>query len=194
MTFNYFASQIHSLKRFAVISLVPLLLFNTIGYYLVFYGDIIAAKHEAEVFIYGHDSHSEKIVTLTFALRDGKPVAQDLTFTDDDEFVYQGRMYDVISSRSTHGQIVYQCYTDIRETAINQNLCHKVNAENDTPSQNHKNGSVLKEFAKDYTLHEAQIIRFVPAIRSSYTHRTSMKRQPSIYRPIVSPPPESFIS
>lgn len=181
------------MKRFAVISLVPLLLFNTIGYYLVFCGDLLAVKHEAEVFVWGHDSRSEKVVTLTFAMREGQPVATDLTFTDDDEFTYQGRMYDVISCTKSNGQISYKCYTDIKETALNQNLCKKVNAENDTPSPNHKN-SVLKEFVKDYTLHHAEIFCFVPTIETSYTHRAKTKHQPSVYRPIVSPPPETFIS
>ncbi len=194
MAFPYFAIQFNSLKRFAVISLVPLLLFNTIGYYLVFYGDILAAKHEAAAFLWGHDRNSEKIVSLTFAMHDGKPLASDLTFTDDNEFVYQGRMYDVISSTKGKGQIVFKCYTDIRETALNQNLCKKVNAENDAPAQNQKNGSVLKEFVKDYTLHKAEIFCMVPTIRCSYIDRPRSKCQPYIYRSIISPPPESFMS
>jgi hypothetical protein len=133
----------------------------------VYYTDILAAKHEAEVFIWGHDSRSEKVVFLSFPLCDGQPTADGLSFDDEDEFVYQGRMYDVISSVRRDGKIVYQCYTDIRETAINQDLCKQVNEEHDSPSQNHKNKSVLKEFAKDYTCYHC------------HTDPTDLSRRPT---------------
>jgi hypothetical protein len=61
--------------------MVPLLLFNTVGYYLVFYGDLLAVKHEAEVMIWGH-KNTEKVVSIRFALKDNKPVGSDLIFTD----------------------------------------------------------------------------------------------------------------
>jgi hypothetical protein len=177
------------LRRFAIISLVPLLLFNTVGYYLVFYGDILAARHEAEVFIWGHDSRSEKVVALTFAMADGKPVAEGLTFTDDDEFVYQGRMYDVISTTTHDGYITLRCYTDSRETALNDNLCHKINSDNESPAHNRKN-NVLKEFTKDYTPHRLEIFCIIPVTVTSHTAATGGMPLPSVYRTVISPPPE----
>jgi hypothetical protein len=179
------------LKRLAVISLLPLLLFNTVGYYLVYYTDILAAKHEAEVFIWGHDSRSEKLVSLAFPLHDGEPLAEGLRFTDEDEFIYQGRMYDVVSSSRKDGKIIYQCYTDIRETALNQNLCKKVNAEHDTPSQDQKNKSVLKEFAKDYTTHLSDQYHYYSATIVTLIRPTLAEGQPSVYTSVISPPPEA---
>jgi len=183
------------LKRFAVITLLPILLFNTLGYYLVFYGDLLAAKHEAEVLILGHESLGDKMVSLTFPLVGGKPVAQGLTFTDDDEFMYQGRMYDVAGSSTANGQITYKCYTDNKETALNDNLSNKINADNDSPSQNHKNNSALKEFVKDYTLRRPDVFCISPGITKSFIHISPAPPGHSFeYRSIVSPPPEPLIA
>ena len=188
LRFNFF-----SLKRFAVISLVPLLLFNTIGYYLVFYGDLLAVKHDAEVLIWGHERIGDKMVSLTFPIQDGKPVAAGLTHTDDNEFMYQGRMYDIVSCTKANGYIVFKCYTDNKETALNDNLCNKINSDSDSPSQNHKNNSILKEFVKDYTPHKSQAFFIQNTLTRSYIRISGTNPQPSIYRSIVSPPPEFFI-
>ena len=182
------------MKRLAVILLVPILLFNTLGYYLVFYGDILAARHEAAVLIWGHENLGEKVVSLSFPLRDGKPEAQGLSFTDDDEFVYQGRMYDVVSSSQTGDYIVYRCYTDNKETSLNQNLCSKVEADRDVPGQNHKNNSILKEFVKDYTAHQAQLFHFLPALTRASLGMNKSRFSPSAFLPIASPPPELMLS
>jgi hypothetical protein len=181
-------------KRIAVILLVPILLFNTIGYYLVFYGDLIEARHEAAVMIWGHQALGDKLVSLAFPLVNGKPAAEGLAFTDDDEFTYQGRMYDVVSSAQNNGRIVFKCYTDNKETALNQDLCKKIDSDSDTPAQNHKNNSILKEFIKDYTPHKQAEFCLAPTITSSYIKVNSAKQQPYIYRSIVSPPPEHLIS
>ena len=182
------------MKRFAVILLVPVLLFNTLGYYLVFYGDLIEARHEAAVMIWGHEALGDRLVSLSFPLINGRPAARGLTFTDDDEFTYQGRMYDVVSSTQSNGKIVYKCYADNKETSLNQGLCYKINSDSDTPAQNHKNNSVLKEFVKDYTPHTALEFCFATAYTDSYIRANRTEKQAFIYRPIVSPPPEIFIS
>ena len=175
---TFICGLIHnSVKRIAVILLVPILLFNTIGYYLVYYGDLIEARHEAAVMIWGHEALGDRLVSLSFPLINGKPAADGLTFTDDDEFTYQGRMYDVISSSQSRGEVVFKCYTDSKETALNQDLSLKINSDSDTPAQNHKNNSTLKEFSKDYTQHAQLEYSFIPAFTDSYikTNRTERK-------------------
>ena len=190
--FYYCIKSFNCLKKIAIILLVPLLLFNTIGYYLVFYGDLIAAKHEAAVYMWGHDMKSERIVTISFPLRDGDPVASDMVFTDDDEFVYQGRMYDVISSTQSKGMIQYKCYTDNRETMMTQNLTKKFESDSDTPTQKQQHNSPLKEFTKDYTHQKGESLRLMAMEIQSYHYLHRAVPQPSIYKAIVSPPPEVF--
>lgn len=182
------------MKRLAAISLFVLILFNTIGCYLVFYGDILAAKHEALVLIMGHTKIGDRMVELTFRLHDGKPTANGLIFTDDDEFMYQGRMYDVMSSTSANGNIVYKCYTDNKETALNSDICDKIKSDRDTPAQNHKNTSVLKEHIKDYVPNGYQLFAIAPVVRRTYLHISRTEQQSYIYRSIISPPPEYSIS
>jgi len=172
--------------------MVPLLLFNTVGYYLVFYGDLLAVKHEAEVMIWGH-KNTEKVVSIRFALKDNKPVGSDLIFTDDDEFIYQGRMYDVISSSRSAEYIEFKCYTDTKENTLAQNLCKKVDSDTESPAQKNKGNSSTKEFVKDYTPHEQKVFTVSQTLISSCFHMQRTQLQPLIYKAIVSPPPELVI-
>jgi hypothetical protein len=172
--------------------MVPLLLFNTVGYYLVFYGDLIAVKHEAEVMIWGH-KNTEQVVSIRFALKDNKPVGSDLIFTDDDEFIYQGRMYDVIRSSRSAEYIEFKCYTDTKETTLAQNLCKKVDSDTESPAQKNKGNSSVKEFVKDYTPHEQEVFTAVQTLTSSCFYMQRTQLQPLIYKAIVSPPPELVV-
>lgn len=172
--------------------MLPLLLFNTVGYYLVFYGNLLAVKHEAEVMIWGH-MNTEKVVSIRFALKDNKPVGTDLIFTDEDEFIYQGRMYDVISSHRGAEYIEFKCYTDTKETTLNRNLCKKVDSDTESPAQKNKGNSSVKEFVKDYTPQEQEVFTALQTLTSSRIHMQRTQLQPLIYKAIVSPPPERMI-
>jgi hypothetical protein len=182
------------LKRLASISLLILILSNTIGCYLVFYGDLLEARHEALVMILGHQALGDRVVELTFPVHDGRPQAAALTFTDDDEFMYQGRMYDVVSSATINGMVKYRCYTDAKETALNESLSNKIGTDRDSPVQNNKNTSQLKEHVKDYIPHSYRVSCLVPVSVLSYIHTLRASGQQYTYHPVVSPPPEFVLS
>ena len=179
-------------RRVAILPLILLLFFNTLGYYLVFYGDVLAAKHEAKLFIFGHGK-DEKATYFSFRLSHGKPMAQGLFFTDDDEFTYQGRMYDIESNTQSNDSVTYKCYSDDTETTLNNELCNKIDADRDSAGQRHKNSATLKEFANDYTPHRPDHFVFVQPLTASggLTHRSS--RILFFLQPVISPPPEYFI-
>jgi hypothetical protein len=141
------------------------------------------------------DKDPKNTVSLTFALCGGRALASGLTFTDDDEFVYQGRMYDVISESKAKGRVTYTCYADSRETELNQDLFKMIDSDQDLSSQRHKNSLPLKDVPKDYTNYIGKVHCFLPeaSIRSVYGINTD-KFYYSAVKTVFSPPPESLAS
>jgi hypothetical protein len=166
------------------------MLLQTGGYYVVFYADIMEAKRESSEYINGFNKDDDKVTSLTFALKDGKIIASNLIFNDDDEFTYQGKMYDVISTEKGNGTITFKCYTDDKETELNQNLCDKIDSDKDTPAQKQRNNLFVKLLTQHFTLNVGQAYCFTTNISTTYYYNYQNDQQPSIYSAVVSPPPE----
>ena len=176
------------MKQSAVILLLALLLLQSGGYYIIFCADIIEAKHEAAEIIENSVENKEQVTTLTFPYRDGTVLSTDLIFNEADEFTYQGRMYDVISSEKSNGQITFKCYTDNKETALNQNLKEKIDSEKDGPAQKQK-GSLITKLPQ-CTAVSMERLCFSSCTLGIYSIVFPNRHQSFVYRTIVSPPPE----
>jgi hypothetical protein len=59
------------------------------------------------------------IVTLSFTLEESRTV---LRWEDEQEFEYEGRMYDVVETRVEGGTVSYRCWRDEEETRLNERL------------------------------------------------------------------------
>ena len=176
------------MKQSAVILLLALLLLQSGGYYIIFCADILEAKHEATDIVENADRNKELVTTLTFPFRDGTVLAADLTFNDEDEFTYQGKMYDVISSEKANGQITFKCYTDNKEASLTQNLREKIDSEKDGPAQKQK-GSLIKKLPQYISATEERLC-FSTCTSRIYSIAYQNGHQSFVYRTIVSPPPE----
>ena len=177
------------LKYIVVISLLVLLFLQTGGSYIIFCTELFEARHEATEYVNGLQSDREKVTTLTFQLHEGKIAASDLVFEDDDEFSYQGKMYDVISTEKYKDHITFRCYTDSKETELNTDLCEKIDAGRDKASE-HKERSHIKLAPLDFIANDPCDSYFLTEniIQSSMIYRG--KQQTPAYKAIISPPPE----
>lgn len=176
------------LKKSAVILLLALIFLQTGGYYFIFWIDVAEAKREAEIYIKG--AESSKAVTLTFAIRDGKVMAPDLVFNDDNEFSYQGRMYDVISTEKTKDHITFRCYSDNKETEIARDISDRVDADRNAPAQKHKEMAVFKMLLQYLPAEFKRPHIFATYTSTMYFLINSRIDGTAVYRAIVSPPPE----
>ena len=181
------------MKHTAVILLLSLLLLQTGGYYVILSIDILEAKQEAMNVINNDKQETQNITKLSFPVKDGKVIAQGLIFNDEDEFTYQGKMYDVISTEKSKGYITFKCYTDNKETELTANLNNKIDSDKDTPAQKHKGGILLKTVIP-YTPVSKQQFFFSTHISSAYYAFYCNRLQPFIYKAIVSPPPEFVLA
>ena len=177
-----------ALKKIAVILLLALIFLQTGGYYFIFCINISEAKREAALYISG--GVTVRAVTLTFPVQNGKVIASDMVFNDEDEFSYQGRMYDVISTERTKDHISFKCYHDRTETELTQDLSDKINADRDMPAHKNKEIAVFKMLLQYLPSEDKEDFYPSPQNSTSYFPLNSAMIQSSVYRPIVSPPPE----
>lgn len=170
-----------------------LVIFQMGGAYLIFCVELWEAKKEAAEFMDGVQNDRDKIISLSFQLHQGKIVASDLVFEDDNEFSYQGRMYDVISTQKYKDHIVFKCYTDSKETILNKDLSDNVDAGRDKTSQ-HKEDSLIKVLFQDLIVNEFDVNYFFYKNTTPTALRYQSIQQAAIYKAIVSPPPELCFS
>jgi hypothetical protein len=180
------------LKHLATVFLLSILILQSGGYYIVFCADMIEAKHEASEYVNDANKNDDRVTVLTFPVRDGKIVASNLIFNDEGEFTYQCKMYDVISTERGKNQITFKCYTDDKETGLNQNLCNKIDSDKNMPSQKHRNNLLIKLLTHSFTINSKLAYCFAVHISTTYRLIYQNSQQSFIYRIIVSPPPETL--
>jgi hypothetical protein len=178
-----------ALKHTTVILLLALLLLQSGGYYVIFCSDILEAKQEAMNFTGNAGKESEDLAIITFPVRDGQIIASGLIFNDEEEFTYQGRMYDVVSTEKVKDEVTFKCYTDNKETELTRNLSDKIDSDRDAPAQKHKGASLLK-MPLQYTKTSQERFCFATHTSNIYSGIFHNRRQSFVYKSIVSPPPE----
>lgn len=83
------------------------------GYHLVFYFQRAALKSEMKAFLQNEKTHKD-IVQLSFTDEE----LNQLEWEGDDEFCFQGEMYDVIQKKRDGNKTVILCIPDKKETAL----------------------------------------------------------------------------
>lgn len=87
---------------------------------------------------------NKQLVTLSFTLKEAK---QHLKWEHEKEFEYQGKMYDVVRKEIKGDIIVYHCWWDHEETALNQKLRQLTYlALNQNPTRKNQETSLVQFF------------------------------------------------
>jgi hypothetical protein len=118
-------------KRTLAFILLTCLFFTVLGYHFVFHLQLAKAKTEMKKAI--HNGKREKDAIL-FAF--SKEAAGKLEWENEEEFYYEGRMYDVIEQHSTNGTRFIRCIPDNLETTVLAQYLH-------TSSQDHSGDKPL---------------------------------------------------
>jgi hypothetical protein len=113
------------------------------------------AQHDMKAFIRDGGGQSPAVTDLSFTLKNGEVADARFAWEEDDEFMFDGAMYDVVG-REVHGIVVtFHCISDQRETklAAQANAIDQVNGPAQTPQTNSKalakfvSGKYLRENA-----------------------------------------------
>ena len=173
------------MKRIASSILLLLFLYNIIGYYVVFFWEQCEVKEEMKYWITNSTSENN----LTEFVFDKKDF-YSLQWTEEDEFRYNGNMYDVVKTRvNQNGTITIVCISDKKEKELFTQLEEqtKQNSENSAGRKNEHNP--VKIFSDDFLLVN-KIISFVTSKESTCSQLLAQSFV-SFISETTTPPPKS---
>ncbi len=133
------------------------------------------------------DALPENAVSLSFPLKDGKVVNPDFSLEEDQEFLYQGKMYDIVKQEIYTDRITYYCLQDQQETNLKALLTSfHLPEKTDLPFNNLLH--LLKSLSQDYSLSLFSLVRPVLPKQKGFTMLSVFFNEYPLSR--VSPPPE----
>jgi hypothetical protein len=102
------------------------------GYHLVFYLQRAALKSEMKAFLKDQKTHKD-VVQINFTEQE----LNQLEWEGDDEFFFEGEMYDVIQKKENGNSTTILCVADKKETALlnEYQKTHKRNSSNSAIAQ-----------------------------------------------------------
>lgn len=129
----------------------------------------------------------EELVLLKFT---GEEIETLLKWEDDEEFEYQGQMYDVVEVIEKDGMIHYWCWKDDEETLLNRDLNRLLAGALGSHPQNNEHQKQIQNFFK--TLYCLDHFSWSPPIEFTAKGNTIylLQHVTAGYPPPV-PPPKS---
>jgi hypothetical protein len=109
------------MKKLLVISIAILFLYNTVGYLIVFKSFQYGIKEEIKSRIKNNLADKD-IVLVKFPLNPDKEQQKLFNWKEDNEFTYNGNMYDVVRKSIVNDTIYYYCINDTKEKDLFGNL------------------------------------------------------------------------
>jgi hypothetical protein len=170
------------LKKLVVIFLSVCFLLNITGHHLIFHFRQEEIKAEMREAI-RMQSYSEHETDFAFSVNDMRLMDQ-FDWEGDDEFSFNGEMYDVIEKKTENGKLIIRSIADERETAL-------LNKVKDHWNQNEKTNKVADElFQMLQSLFHSQKTEMLVLIKPTLnrSHFISLPL-PSQAKTIPTPPP-----
>lgn len=186
-----FAGMFRPLKKLLAYIVLILFTYNLAGYYVVFKGWQKGIRSQIKEQI-RHDSKLSDIEVLTFSKADLKQKRIALEWEKEDEFRFNGNMYDVVSRNESSDSITFTCINDRKEKKLIDQFQAFVNQQhNNVPSKHSNPFKILENLVKDYCTQQAilqnckeGIIIYKPELNVYL---------PNTYIEVLSPPPRMFV-
>ncbi len=175
------------MKKIAVLFLLSIFLFNTIGYFVVFTTLSFQLKNQINYKI----TNGVKAEELTLITIDKKH-AQDIEWLEmNEEMHYKGERYDIIKSTETAETITYYCISDKQEEHLFASLYeHIINSISGNDSKkNTTSKKVIDDTFSSYFSANELLSAWTSIIGSDYSDYIT-EFTSSTYLQIDSPPPE----
>jgi len=113
---------------------------------------------------------------------------QSVRFTDKEEFIYNGKMYDIVRQKTEGNITIYYCLDDTKEDNLFANLNVSIKNNMDSNPVKDRAQQILKKitiplFYEDNNEHYL-------TISCSYIHSTNSINQNYTFLDVLTPPPE----
>jgi hypothetical protein len=136
------------MKKILSILFLLIFLFNLAGYFVIFKMMQYSARQEMITLIKKNipDQELVKVVVPNCLI----PSSSDFRFTEEGEFIYKGRYYDIVRQRSEGNNTIFYCINDTNEEKLFDGLNEhiKQNTEQNLPQKN-RTASLLKNIIKE---------------------------------------------
>lgn len=166
-----------------VLFFIVLLIFNSGGYWAIFHIQKNSIKKEIKRKML-QKIPIEELTCLSFKSK----TAEQIFWIEDNEFYYNGNMYDVVRTvRNKQGQITYYCINDTKEANLKNTLAIYIDRhmKDDIPKNNRQN--FISKIIKEYTLQTSLLYSHSTVIILEFTNcSTSIKN--GFYRLLIQPP------
>ncbi len=138
------------MKKCVSILILALMLYNIMGYYLAYLAMVQQTKEEMRETLTDNDE-TQDLIVVKVPYVNGKIEEKDFELIDEDEFRYEGKMYDIARTEIKDNAIYFYCLNDKKEDAIDLALVkHIQNNVNDNSATGKKSNSILKNLIKIY--------------------------------------------
>jgi len=179
------------MKKALSIFFLFIFLYNLAGYFVVFSLEQFSAREEMESYIKNHINESllEKIIVPNSDIITG---SSDFRYKDNNsEFVFKGKLYDIVRQKSDGSNIIFYCINDKNEECLIQGLEDHIqrNSDQNLPAKNNTS-NLVKNIVKDALPDnpQKQIDNFCAKISIYSFHNFALKEQFILPQ---TPPPKS---
>ena len=128
------------MKKLISFIAISVLLFNTIGSLIVFKSMSYCIHKEIKNAI-TQSIPQNKLITIIIDKNNNK----DINFVDDKEFMYKGKMYDVVRQQANGNTTIYYCINDTKEEELYANLNKEMKTNMDTNPVKNKTKHILNK-------------------------------------------------
>jgi hypothetical protein len=147
------------------------------GYHLVFYLQRAALKSEMKAFLRSQETHRD-IVQISFTEEE----LSQLEWEGDDEFFFNGEMYDVIQKKADGNKTIIFCISDKKETAL-------LNEYQKTHKRNTTHSATIQLFSTQFVLPDDCSLQQPQKTIKKYPVHHSFSIQ-NLASTIIQPPPD----
>lgn len=171
------------MRKLVVILIISCLFINIIGYHIIFYFWQQEIKLEMKKRVLAQPANKDEN-DFIFSLND-KAAITKLEWENDDEFSFNGEMYDVIETKIENNTLLIRSLSDKRETALIKKYAG-INNENNSKS---KSALLLKLISNSYLFTPvSNSLAQVPVKPSRILFQSQII--PSIISDVLTPPPQ----
>ena len=186
-----FAKKLAGLKKLVSIFLVFLILYNMLGYIVVFKSYQYAIRKEVKNRIKDAIPENEfTVIRLTNDdVQNGK---KGFTKIDDKEFSLSGKLYDIVRSQVSGDTTIFYCINDSKEEQLFANLDEHVKRQMDTsgPLRDRAN-TLLKNLVKQALLYNYS---FAVPESDAHTYSITNTNLPEFFnKNVPNPPPKDLL-
>ncbi|HSZ71954.1 MAG TPA: hypothetical protein VK750_04715 [Cytophagaceae bacterium] len=181
-------------KKIAIALFALVFVYSYLLYYAIACFQFSSIKHDVEKLRHQDQYKSGQLILFSFNKTEKGTIDATINWHSDEEFFYQGKLYDIIRKKETNDSIHFYCIKDDLENELLMELTkHVMCFTHDSSGE--PNDSEFKFLLKDFICHDLPSAEKQVSIKPRITYTSYFFLYiPSSPLSISTPPPRHFLS